>query len=617
MARQKRSGYCTPVLFSRLLILNCLPIFVLIGVLDEGCLYAFFGCSACAMVIDFILHRQGLGLLGFWVTCLMVYTIQLAVLMRSRLLGDAQASPKDELNEAAHTPMATKLKEQDSSWTRGSSESGSMAASVVVPELAGGRPVFGGRLSQSHPIMHTMSVVLPCADERDNALKTVERFCERTPLDILKEIIVVDDGSTPPLSELFASDSRQLLKSKRCNVRIVRHELTIGLMAAKLTGGKAALGDVIGFFDCHVAPQLHWEREIMQKIQENPRRMVVPAITDLDMDTFDEKVNSAVNAKCYLTFDADFKWFDDESDYVPTISGGLAAMSREWFNLTGGFDEQMHGWGGENLDQSLRMWQCGGEIMRAKSSRIAHMWRVGDPRTRAHYSVKAKGTDNRGRVVSAWYDAFIPFYRGHAVPREQTQNYESFKHKLACKPFSYFLYRFRKMYVEGGVIPREEFLLREKSTGLCLTGHGMGTAGSACDAKNHKQVFQQGNVDQDAHPGKCCSGIRQAQSNNCLDFFNENGANWYSCDLSGKNANQHYRFRKDGRIVKGIDNPKTCLYLKKEEHHAVQKKPCDELTGDVGIWERIHAKETRLYETYLSEVAKHGYAEEFPDLPDN
>ena len=29
------------------------------------------------------------------------------------------------------------------------------------------------------------------------------------------------------------------------------------------------------------------------------------------------------------------------------------------------------GWGGENTDQSLRAWLCGGDILRAKSSRIA------------------------------------------------------------------------------------------------------------------------------------------------------------------------------------------------------------------------------------------------------
>ena len=34
---------------------------------------------------------------------------------------------------------------------------------------------------------------------------------------------------------------------------------------------------------------------------------------------------------------------------APRPGGGLVAMGRAWFNLTGGFDEGMHGWGGENL----------------------------------------------------------------------------------------------------------------------------------------------------------------------------------------------------------------------------------------------------------------------------
>ena len=34
---------------------------------------------------------------------------------------------------------------------------------------------------------------------------------------------------------------------------------------------------------------------------------------------------------------------------APGPGGGLVAMGRAWFNLTGGFDEGMHGWGGENL----------------------------------------------------------------------------------------------------------------------------------------------------------------------------------------------------------------------------------------------------------------------------
>lgn len=32
-------------------------------------------------------------------------------------------------------------------------------------------------------------------------------------------------------------------------------------MAAKLTGGREATGDVIAFIDCHCAPQANWYQE--------------------------------------------------------------------------------------------------------------------------------------------------------------------------------------------------------------------------------------------------------------------------------------------------------------------------------------------------------------------
>ena len=45
----------------------------------------------------------------------------------------------------------------------------------------------------------------------------------------------------------------------------------------------------------------------------------------------------------------------------------------------------MHGWGGENLDQSLRIWRCGGEIARAPTSYAAHRGAVAT-------SARARGT---------------------------------------------------------------------------------------------------------------------------------------------------------------------------------------------------------------------------------
>ena len=43
---------------------------------------------------------------------------------------------------------------------------------------------------------------------------------------------------------------------------------------------------------------------------------------------------------------------------VPIMSGGLVAISRRWWNETGGYDSSMLGWGGENIDLPKRA-KCG------------------------------------------------------------------------------------------------------------------------------------------------------------------------------------------------------------------------------------------------------------------
>ena len=96
--------------------------------------------------------------------------------------------------------------------------------------------------------------------------------------------------------------------------------------------------------------------------------MVVLGVTDLDLDTFDGAKRIAVNTKCDLTFDMKFRWYDDSTPFVPSISGGLVARGRTWFSLACGFGEGVHGWSGENLDLSLRAWLCGGEIVKMKHS---------------------------------------------------------------------------------------------------------------------------------------------------------------------------------------------------------------------------------------------------------
>lgn len=54
---------------------------------------------------------------------------------------------------------------------------------------------------------------------------------------------------------------------------------------------------MIVFFDCHVAPQEDWYQPFFSHVTENYRRIVVPMITDLDIDTWTERYRNNGQAK--------------------------------------------------------------------------------------------------------------------------------------------------------------------------------------------------------------------------------------------------------------------------------------------------------------------------------
>ncbi|CAE8740040.1 unnamed protein product, partial [Polarella glacialis] len=94
---------------------------------------------------------------------------------------------------------------------------------------------------------------------------------------------------------------------------------------------------------------------------------------------------------------------------APLMSGGLLALTRRWWEETGGYDDKMVAWGGENIDQSLRSWLCGGRIEVAEGAYVAHMWRdASNPKTLLKYPIPtADVMRNKARAATAWFDQFV------------------------------------------------------------------------------------------------------------------------------------------------------------------------------------------------------------------
>ena len=90
---------------------------------------------------------------------------------------------------------------------------------------------------------------------------------------------------------------------------------------------------------------------------------------------------------------------------TPAIAGGLFAIKREWLLELGVYDEKMEIWGGENIEISLRMWLCGGEMEIVPCSKVGHIYK-----DRNVYSYP-KGVEktrlcNFKRVARSWLDQF-------------------------------------------------------------------------------------------------------------------------------------------------------------------------------------------------------------------
>lgn len=300
-----------------------------------------------------------------------------------------------------------------------------------------------------------------------------------------------------------------------------------------------------------------------------------------------------------LTWNADFYWCNGyPGPYVPIMSGGLLALSRYWWETTGGYDDDMHAWGGENLDQSLRTWLCGGEIVVADTARVAHMWRdPNKPKTVLHYAIPTEHVlRNRLRAATSWmgpwakkvqsfpeYDDFKPGGHWHLGSLE---NVESYQKALQCKGFKSYLDRFEDLYASMGGLPKVVFNLREKRSQLCF--HHELTYGSQqggkmvlrpCNRESEAQRWHFANARGD---GSCCSGLKLWDIDICLGSERVGKpAHAENCFNFGESASQYFKLTDAGQLE--WQDGKGCIAPSKADLEAqtsiVEKRKATMLLG--------------------------------------
>ncbi|XP_055614259.1 putative polypeptide N-acetylgalactosaminyltransferase 9 [Uranotaenia lowii] len=296
------------------------------------------------------------------------------------------------------------------------------------------------------------SVVIVFYNEAWSVLvRTVHSVLDRSPPELIREIVLVDDFSFLPhlktqLQDYFLAYPK---------VKIVRAEERLGLMRARLLGAKTAEGEVLTFLDAHVECTEGWLEALLDPVARNWTTISIPTVDWIDEKDMHLRSEAAPMFYGAYDWDLNFGWWarstrKNKPDNIyepfdsPAMSGGLFTITRRFFEHVGWYDEGFEIYGIENIELSMKSWMCGGKMVTVPCSRVGHIAKAGHPYMMQSHRDYVRS--NSLRLAEVWMDEYKQvIFDIYGIPKYPVEDAgevcmrKEIRKKAQCKSFKYYV----------------------------------------------------------------------------------------------------------------------------------------------------------------------------------
>lgn len=203
-----------------------------------------------------------------------------------------------------------------------------------------------------------LSIVIPVLNQHEMTMECIATVIENTPP---CEIIVVDNGSEPPIKYGFVHDHE---------VRIIRNEENKGFPVAVNQGIRSANGDTVILLNNDVVVTPNWSEKLATALDEYS---IVAPVTNYCAGMQCVQVSTYTN-RDELNGSAQ-EWAENYQSAVQDVNfviGFCMAFKKHLFDEIGEFDESLWPCSGEEIDFCFRTRKAGHKIGIAVDCYVHH-----------------------------------------------------------------------------------------------------------------------------------------------------------------------------------------------------------------------------------------------------